>query len=200
MRKLYCIIPILILSISLCSCTNQKMEEAEENMTATDNIGIEESSLINFHLYKSYAVDTSGFRKYFKVVEGTPLTLFFQVYTLDIWKEHSDFCEENFEFPEFDFEFDDYPDHYLAVSFGREVIEIKQIGETDYGDVETAITFAEEYHGDVMFLYIMDKIPLRLGMGSEFYLMNGSEKVFKGYSDIYLNETDMVRQGPNGAG
>ena len=212
MKKFFYIIITLVLSINLYGCASRrndqalefddqkKTEEAEETMSTTNNIGAEESSSINFYLYKSYEVDTSGFRRRFKVVEETPFTMFMQVYNLNTWKNHGCFWDAKFEFPEFDFQSDDYQDKYLVVSFGREVVEMNKIEETYYGYIDAAITFAEEYHGDVMFLYIMDKIPLRNGLGSEFYIMNGTEKVFKGYSDMYLNETDMVPQGPNGAG
>lgn len=159
---------------------------------AIDVANIPDGSQINFQLYKSYEVDTSGLRKKFLVVEGTPFVYFVQVYRLDSWKEMGEFWETNFQFPEFDFDSDDFQDKHLVMSFGREVLEIEKIGSHSHGDseeIEAAITFGEEYHDQTMYLYIMDKIHLYMGLGSEFYIMDGSEKIFQGYSIHDLNES-----------
>ena len=65
-------------------------------------------------------------------------------------------------------------------------------------EVEVAITFAEEYQDGVMFIYVMDRIRFPFaGVSSEFYIMEGSERVFMGsfiYDLMELHPTPSLRQ------
>ena len=167
-------ISILVISFITIGCnkTPNNMNDKEEEQW------LEAGDLIYFRLYEKYEVDTSGLREIFRITEGTPFVYFLQVHNLDALRSRGDFTRSNFGFPNFDFESNYYQDNYLAISFGREVIEIKN-RTVHYGRVSAAITFAEEYHDDMMFLYIMDKVPLRLGMGDEYYFMEEGERVYK---------------------
>ena len=100
---------------------------------------------------------------------------------------NSAYIEPKFEYQDFDF--DDYPNNYLVVTFGRELLEMKKIGFYS-GQTEVAVTFAEKYHGDVMYFYIMDKVPLSFGSGSEFFVMDNSKKIYVGKSDLAINEIE----------
>ena len=135
---------------------------------------------VNFHLYRTYEIDTTEIS-----TRDSRFTRFEQVYDLDRWKKRGMF--RRFTFPDFDFSADDYQDKYLAVSFGREVLEMEAIG-TYNNSIEVAITYAEEYHDNTMFLYIMDKVSLREDVGSEFYIMDGADKVFVGYDDLDIDQ------------
>jgi hypothetical protein len=185
-------IVILVIVIMLLGSNNifpNEKRNVTGNIDGKEMVDIQERDLINFQLYKSYEADTDGLRKRFKIVEGAPFTWFVQICDLSAWEGMlNSFNETKFEYKDFDFNFADYPNKYLAITFGRELLEIKKIGFHS-GQTEAAITFAEEYYGDVMYFYIMDEVPLSFGSGKEFYIMNGLEKVFQGYDDLDMNET-----------
>ena len=146
---------------------------------------------IGFYTHRRYTVDTSSLRESLGVLCKSQFVFFMQVTRLDNIRSMGELAQRDFEFPDIDFELDDYREKYFAVSFGREVVEMEAIGLHPHrGEMLAAITFAEEYNEDVMFLYIMDKISLRLRSGSEFYYLEGSERVFKGTSDLDLFEWD----------
>ena len=151
----------------------------EQKIVISTGSNNEIQSHINFYLHKSYEVDTSEIR-----TNDKPFTQFELVYNLNTWKQKGQF--KNFAFPDFDFSTDDFQDKYLAISFGREVLEMEIIGENN-NQKEVAITYAEEYRSNTMFLYIMDKISIRNDEGSKFYIMNGTEKVFVGNSELDFN-------------
>jgi len=179
---------ILVIGAMALGCNNKLLSEkgnGMDNFKSERPVNIQKGSLINFQLYKSYEVDMTEIL----TKEIPQFTWFEQVYDLNTWKNLGMF--RDFTFPEFDFDDDDYQDKFLAVSFGREVVEMKVIQEavSPSKSVEVAITFAEEYHNKTMFLYIMDKIYLRDGLGSEHYIMKGPEKVFFGKSVLELNKT-----------
>jgi len=153
---------------------------------------IAEGEIINLQLYGIFEVDTIGLRKEVGVVEGVPFTYFFQPHTLNSWKSHSNYGERHFDFSELDFDETDFQDRFLAISFGREIAEIRRAGSFYFGLLNVAVTFAEEYEGDVMFLYTMDKVELPFCGAEyiEFYVMDGDERVFIGKSVISLNQWD----------
>ena len=173
------------------------ISESGDDMQEEEKAHMHEGT-INFYLYNSYTVDTRGVAKSYSVAEGTPFTYFAQVYDLETWRELTDFEESGFEYPDFDFTSDDFRDKYLAVTFGRELLEMQYeyCGEPWPSNyiAKADITFAEEYHDQTMFLYVMDKIPLLdniLGnYGNAFYIMDGKEKVYMGCDTVALNEID----------
>jgi len=154
---------------------------------AMPNADLKIGDKISFELYNSYKIDTTEIR-----TNNTPFTQFELVYDLKTWKRKAQFT--NFTFPEFDFTADDYQDRYLAVSFNREVLEMEVIGVPFASDmmdgIEVAITYAEEYCDQTMFLYIMDRIPIYLDEGSKYYIMNGTEKIFVGHSESEFYKWD----------
>jgi hypothetical protein len=118
-----------------------------EKVNDADNI--HKGDLINFQLYKTYEVDTSGFYERFHIVEGTPFTDFVQAYNLDRLRKIGNYREVYSKLPAFDdVDPNDYQDKFLAVSFGRKVVEMEVIKEAvpPSKSVEAAITFSEEYH------------------------------------------------------
>ena len=150
--------------------------------------GITVGDLIDFQFHSRYEVDTSGIRRSNRIVDGTPYTDFVQVASLAAWAGMlNSFNDVKFEYEDFDFNFDDYPDKYLIVTFGRELVEMETFRLRSSLVIDVSVTFGEEYHGDVMFFYVMDNIPIANGSASEFYIMNGEEKVYTG-SRFYLNE------------
>jgi hypothetical protein len=150
--------------------------------------GIAEGETLDLELYGIFEVDTSGLRNEIGIVEGTPFTYFYQPHSLDSWKRHGNYGERNFDFSELNFDENYFQDRYLAISFGREIAEIRRVGGLIYGAMLVAVTFAEEYQGDVMFLYLMDEIPFRIHMGHEYFIMDGTERIFIGHSERALNE------------
>ena len=183
---------LLVVAIVLGSgymfCKNKENDD-EGNDKSEEVAGVKVGDLINFQLYKSYEFDTSAFCERFNVVKGTPFTYFDQVYNLDGLKRFGDFSKIYSTLPNFDdVNPDDYRDKLLVVSIGRRVVEMEIIKEAvpKIKSAEAAITFAEEYQDSMMFVYIMDKIHLWMGWGSEFYIMNGTEKVFVGCDALNL--------------
>jgi hypothetical protein len=153
--------------------------------------GIRDGDLIDLQLYERYDVDTSGLRNDLRIVEGTPFTYFLQMRRIDHWKRDERFGEANFYFPGFDYEANYFQGNYLVISFGREIVEIRRTGLIHYGEFPVTVTFAEEYQGDVMFLYLMDEVPFRLGTAHQFYIMDGAERVFLEMGMHSLNEWRM---------
>ena len=184
-------VAILILVVIVLGVNNMflnKKGRVTNTSEKTKGGCIKEGELINFQLYKSYEVDTSGLRKRFHVVEGTPFTWFVQLCNYSAWNGMlNSFDERKLEYEDFEFEFANYPNNYLVVTFGRKLLEMKKIGFYS-GQTEVAVTFDEEYHGDVIYFYIMDKVSLSFGSGSEFYVMDSSEKIYLGKNDLAMNE------------
>ena len=151
---------------------------------------VRDGDMIDFQLHSKREVDTSGMRGRFRIVEGTPFTWFVQIGSLPAWNGLlNSFTDVRIEYDEFDFNFEDYPAYNLVVTFGRELLEMRNIGFNPQGyNIKVAITFAEEYQGDIMFLYLMDNIPISLASASEYYILRDSETVFIGNSKRVLNE------------
>jgi len=149
---------------------------------------ISEGEVLNLQFYGVFEVDTSGLREQARIVEGTPFTRFFQMHSLNSWKNDGNYGERYFDFSELNFDENDFQDRFLAISFGREISEIRRAGIFHHGALQVAVTFAEEYQGDAMFVYLMDEVPFRLQMGHEYYIMDGMERVFIGHSERALNE------------
>ncbi|MCL2049207.1 MAG: hypothetical protein FWG87_10835 [Defluviitaleaceae bacterium] len=150
--------------------------------------GIKDGDLIDIQLYGKYEVDTSGLRKANRIAEGTSFTHFFQRRSIRGWRASESYGMPNFHFPFFDSEPEEFRYKYFAVSFGREIAEIRRVGKIHHDEFEVAVTFAEEYQGDVMFLYLMDEIPIWFEMAREYYIMNGSKRVYIGDTSYDLNE------------
>ena len=188
---------ILIIGALIFSGYHMLEAEKEPGITGEEIASIPDGSPIDFQLYDTYKVDASALRERLHVVEGTPFTYFIQIYSLDSWKQMSEFQDIHFDFSQVDFGPDDFQDKYFVASFGREVVEIQKLRMAyDYLDldedenttIEAAVTFGEEYYDQTMFLYVMDRIHLLEGMANECYIMDGSEKVFKAYDILDFNE------------
>ncbi|MCL2049211.1 MAG: hypothetical protein FWG87_10855 [Defluviitaleaceae bacterium] len=144
--------------------------------------GIYDGDLIDIRLYGKYEVDTSGIREANSIVGGTPFTYFFQARRANAWNYG------DLHFIELDSELEEFQNKYFAVSFGREIEEIRRTGKNYYFYFNVAVTFAEEYQGDVMFIYLMDELHFYLETACEYYIMNGSERVYVGTTSYDLNE------------
>jgi hypothetical protein len=159
-----------------------RIERIRDEISAKQTYGVRNRGLIDFQLHERYEVDTSGYRRGLNVVDGTPFTHFFQVRNLAGWKFQIEELQQLYpNFPdltEMVSETDDFQGRYLAISFGREIVEIRRSGWLHYEEFPVAVTFSEEHHGDVMFLYLMDEMPFRLRTAHEFYIMNGSKRIF----------------------
>lgn len=91
--------------------------------------------------------------------------------------------EGEFGYPK-DFDFDR---HYMLIAYGRKIARLECVNDEYYGEnwFRLIVTFAEEYSGEIVFFYQIDKrnyVPSDLGM--DCYIMEGSERVYLG-SDIY---------------
>jgi len=179
-------------------------KEAEDMIQVRDKMEIVPESNLNFQLYRSYKVNTSGIRQCLYIPEKTQFTFFRQVSDLETWKSLREFQKTNFVFPAFDFTSADYQDKYLLITFGREILSMryKYFAEPFEPNwlARADVTFAEEYHDEIMYLYFMDKIPLAspflsgmTGAGyhaNRFYIMIGSERVFWGSKLEEINELE----------
>lgn len=145
--------------------------------------------MVSFNLVGSYSVDTSGIREKEEIADGAPFTFFIQIRNVDDLKGYliKEFC---LDIPDINF---NYPDKYMAISIGREVQELAYNGylEEPYMPntfAKAEITFAEQYHEQMLYVYAMDKVILtdsRLGLlnaghVTRFYLMKDKERVFWG--------------------
>jgi hypothetical protein len=158
-----------------------------------------QNDMINFQLYGNYAVDASGVRDFYSLIEGAPLIGFFQIddaNELREWKEVLGLTLPN----DFVFNFDEHQDRWLLITFGRELVEMRYGYRKSpyYEEVPfTEIIFDERLHDQTMFVYTMEKIQLwpsdLAGYGyNSFYVMNGVEKVFVGNT-----VKDFNKQSPN---
>ena len=165
-------------------------------MQKEETVRIQPKDSINFHLYNSYPVETNGMAKSFSIAEGTPFTFFLSIYDPNKWKGHDYFSDINFVFPDFDFTSSDFKDKSLAITLGREIVEMQyEYCGKPYPPnwiAKADITLAEEHHDQTMFLYVMDKIALLdpiIG-GNAFYFMNGKDKIYMGECVSDLNQLD----------
>jgi len=193
---------IIVIGVIVLGCNNILSNEKSsiDNIKKTETtdikeeeaIDIQKGDLISFQLYKSYEVNTNGILERLNIVEDSPFTFFIQIKNFDNLSEY--FIKEFYlEIPKIEF---NYQDKYMAITIGRELDEIKFngfLGEpyapNKFAKVD--ITFAEEYHRQMMYVYIMDKIFLcdsLIGEETSFYIINGIEKEFYGHSIFDLNE------------
>lgn len=152
---------------------------------------------INFYLLNSYEVDLAGMCKKLAIVEDSPFTCFIQITNFENLTEY--FADEyNLKFPEINF---DYPDKYMAITFGRELKEMEyKLPAVRHELYSADITFSEEYHKNTIYIYVMDKIFLidsfnEAGSGSSFYIMNDDKKDFLGHDITDYNERVPVGHG-----
>ena len=157
--------------------------EGEDKGAPTTNL-----NPMKLQLYESYTVDdTSSVRKYFHLREDVPIVGFFQIRDLERLHELVDFLELNLP-SGFDFDFGKYPDKWVLMTFGRQLVEIQyeyRESEYDYGVPFTEIVFAEDHNDQAMYIYTMDEIRLwdacMPGWGyNSFYVMTGLERVYIG--------------------
>ncbi|MCL2048418.1 MAG: hypothetical protein FWG87_06790 [Defluviitaleaceae bacterium] len=168
--------------ISLYS--NDMQENYDKN-----RLGVSVGDLIDFQFHSRYEVDTSGIRGRFRIVDNTPFTYFGQIGGIESWNgAFNSFADVRIEYEDFDFRFEDYPENFFIYTFGRELLEMESVWIHPHAHyVEVNVTFAEEYQGDVLFLYAMDKTLIEFGHRSELYIMNGEEKVYIGDRLHHLN-------------
>ena len=157
----------------------------------------EKPTAIDYHLHRSYEVDTTGVRERLSVADGMPLTYFIfaklpggmEQYLLD---------EFYMEVPDLDLDETD-DDCYVIISIGREISDLAYNGfHDDFPSMANAeITFSEDYHDQMIYIYIMEKIFITSGqMGTAtFYVMRGEEKVFWGHDVRDLYETKWEETG-----
>ena len=174
---------ILAITVFVVLSANSDFHKKEELMK-------EELAMVNLQLHGRYMVDTSGIREMEGITDGTPFTFFVQIKNLNNVQEY--FAREyGLEFPDIDF---NYENSYMAVTFGREIKELTYngyLGEPFSPNTfpkKVELTFAEEYHDEIMYVYVMDKITISLiplnGVSSDeqckIYLMENGEKMFWG--------------------
>ena len=152
----------------------------------------DELSNINFELYGSYKIDTSGIIKWcaLDLEEDTQFTFFFQV--KDFENLQGETAEAfGFELSDHNFYSDDYQNNYIALTVGRELKKLQYEYREGHNQAFAEITFAEEYHDKIMYIYVMDKILLfpsdLSGVYNSFYIMNGEESVYYGDNILRLN-------------
>ena len=180
-----------------CSVSDENPENVENNKIPLSETG---KTDVSFELIESYSVDTSGIRKRFRIVDGTLFTYFIQFSDLKQMKTR---LPRDFDVELSDFKFDstDYEDKFLAVTFGRKIVDF-QYEYPDLGDqappdyakkaymARAYMTFSEEYQEQSMYLYVMDKISFVYidSDVNELYVMNGSERIYLGESMLNINQ------------
>jgi hypothetical protein len=147
--------------------------------------GIRDGDLIDFQFYGRHEIDMSRLREYSNVVDGTPFTDFSQIRCIEEWEANYPYGERYVVFP--DIEPDVFQSGYVVISYGREIVEMRRNGRIHFEEFPVSVTFSEEHYGDVMFVYLMDEVPFRLGVGRGYYIMEGSERVYIGHGGN-LNE------------
>lgn len=150
---------------------------------------------LDLHLHGSYAVDTSGIREYANVKEDVPFTYFVQLVAgNNCWSSHNrnSFLEMyGFELPDElmnDIAFSD-DNIYLLISFGRKLREVKYKYMGTFSDgvnSRAKVTFYMDHHGDMIYVYFIDKNVYF--WGTSFYVINGNETIFLGDDIRHINE------------
>ena len=150
---------------------------------------------LDLQLHGSYSIDTSGIREYACVKENAPFTYFFQIDSgnsiSNSHRRDSILKDYRVELPDelkADIASSD-KSSYVLLSIGRELKEVKYKFLKRYSDgitSEALITFCEEYNGDVVYVYFMNK--QLYFMGEYYYIMSGDEKVFLGDNMRVVNE------------
>ena len=144
---------------------------------------------VNFELYGSYTVDSREMRRLLGLKVEAPFTFFRQFTSFEYLKAF--FKEYHADVPDFGLTSENYKDKYLAVTFGRELVDLKY-KHTKY-DISAigVITFAEICQDNIIYLYLTDEIGIAnmVYLPSELYIMNGSERVYYGTSYGDVNES-----------
>ena len=150
--------------------------------------------VLNYHLHESYMVDTTNIRQKLRIADGTPFTFFWQLKRLGDSKEHlmKEFgLEVSTDIDNIDLAGED---KFLMITIGRELESVVyQFRGKPFKPRTVAgahIVFAEEYHEQMMYVYIMDKILLESSFigGNRFFIMKGTEVEFWGYTFYDINE------------
>ena len=148
---------------------------------------------LDLQLLGSYSIDTNNIRMYTGVKENASFTYFLKIDpgSLTLSGITSYFKDNKLDVS------DDLPDiiissnenRYVLLSIGRELKEVKYKYLKRYSDGEASIaqvTFGEEYQGEVIYVYIMNK--QLFFMGEDYYIMDGDEEVFLGNNIRLINE------------
>ena len=188
-----CAVVVFSIAVLITSCTdtNPSVEPIEtgniqNGINPQDNYSKEEDviiddNVISLQFYESFHVDTSGIRKHYNLSEDLPFTYLDQSHNMERLQEFAD--AHDVVFPDFGITDIDFQGRYLIVTFGRELIDLRKIGDWWHGETFAAFTFAEEYHEQTMFLYFSNELVYPPYMGEhEFYVMKGSERVYHGHT------------------
>jgi hypothetical protein len=194
---------IIFVAITGCGDVKQNTEpiETPSNIEKTQhNVDINggdsgdmdnfsESGTVDFRLLGSYTIDITALSKDLGMV-SMPLTYFNQFRSVENMRHYLD--DMNQDLPAFDFDEKEFLDRFVAITVGRELIEIKYefIGEpwTPKTMTRAEITLSEQFSANVMRVYAMDQIPIfpadLSGEYNRLYVVQGDERVYKG-SDLF---------------
>ena len=172
----------------------------DNNGVANMKNNVSDSGIVNCELVGNYIIDTTTICRTLNIKEGTPFTWFLSFPKVQTIKHAFKdwFSMDDVDIP--DIEYDD-EEHYLVVSFGREIKELhyhylwgpykpKTVAQAE-------VTFFEEYKEQTMYVYLTDEIFLTGGLLGDniFYIMQGDERVYWGREIKDLNEK---QQGTDG--
>jgi len=148
-----------------------------------------------FKFLGNYAVDTNDIRERLDIFIKGNFVFFEQADTFEDFVQLA-YVDYNLDLSNIAFNDADYQDKFIVITIGRELEEIRyrflDIYPQAGGIARANVTFAEEYHEGILYIYAMDKIPLGNAIlgGSEvfsFFVMRGQGKILEGDSISTLN-------------
>ena len=150
---------------------------------------------IKLHLYEAYSIDASDYRDYKQIHENTPFTYFFLLYGYSgapsdrivnyVYNNHKMLLPDELV----TYIASSEKQEYVLISVGRELTEVKYKYLPHYYDwvtSEAIVTFGEEYHDNMMYVYFFDKQLYFLG--EYYYIINDNERVYLGTNLDVINK------------
>lgn len=159
----------------------------------------EKKCVVDLQLHGEYQIDTSRIREFEYIKESAPFTFFINTH-IDYSMEGRLLSLYDLVLPEElvgNINFED-SNTSMLLSFGRKLKEVKCISRGWNWENKPLeifeITFCEEYNGDIMYAYLIDR-KLYSTLQETYYIMSDSKRILLGKS---LGEINEKKQSPSG--
>ncbi len=142
---------------------------------------------LNIELYEEHLVDETGIKKQYFIEENEPFTAFIEIGN---YHHIETLCKQyNTDLSVISYD-ERMKELYIMASFGRKVESVYYKYLDEYGVSALDVTFAEEYNDHMMYVYLMDRIPLWYDCleGHSYYIMKDDERIYIADCLFDLNE------------
>lgn len=188
---------VIFTILAIFHLINYTIQNDKINDVPTQNIKIRDENIskimpetienVNLRLYEKHLVDETNLKKKLNVKKEKAFTAFIEIGNF----HHIETLSKEFNMDLSVINYDDRMEKsYIMVSFGRKVEGILCHHMKDLGVYSTEVTFAEEYTDHMMYVYLMDRIPLwdPFLEGHTYYIMKDKERVYVGNWIYDLNK------------